>query len=53
MKTSGEKALLEFIERRGGRVTVRDVINYHWRLKNRRKKAESELNAFVIVGRVR
>jgi len=44
------RTLLEFIERRGGEVTVRDVITYYWRLKNQREKAEFELNMLVKAG---
>src|SRR5262249_43614541 len=39
-----QRGLLEFIERRGAKVTVRDVITCYWRLKNQREKAEFELN---------
>jgi hypothetical protein len=44
------RTLLEFIERRGGRVTVRDVMQSYRRLKNQRDQAESELNALVNGG---
>jgi Protein of unknown function (DUF3987) len=45
-----QRGLLEFIERRGGRMTVRDVITYYWRLKNQREKAEFELNMLAKTG---
>jgi hypothetical protein len=46
-----QRELCEFIERRGGTVTVRDVITYYRPLKNQREKAEQQLNALVKAGR--
>src|SRR5262245_54628505 len=46
-----QRNLVEFIERRGGNVTVRDLITYCWSLKNQRDKAEQQLNALVKAGR--
>jgi hypothetical protein len=45
-----QRTLLEFVGRHGGRVTVRDVITYYWRLKNQREQAEFELNMLVKAG---
>jgi hypothetical protein len=44
------RTLLEFIERHGGRVTVRDVMRKYWRLKDQREQAEFELNMLVKAG---
>ena len=46
-----QREFWEFIERRGGTVTVRDVITYYRPLRNQREKAERELNALVKAGR--
>ena len=45
-----QRELVEFIERRGGTVTVRDVITYYRSLKNQREKAEQQLDALVKAG---
>jgi hypothetical protein len=39
------RELCEFIQRRDGTVTVRDVITYYWPLKNQKGRAEENLNA--------
>ena len=44
------RELIEFIKRRGGTVTVRDVITYHWPLKNQTEKAEAQLNSLEKAG---
>jgi len=45
-----ERRLVEFIRRRGDEVTVRDVMQGYWPLKNQREKAEAELNALAATG---
>jgi hypothetical protein len=45
------RELIEFIERRGGTVTVRDVITFYWPLKNQTERADEMLNALVKAGR--
>lgn len=45
-----QRTLLEFIERHGGLVTVRDVMRNCWRLKNQRDQAEFELSMLVKSG---
>ena len=45
-----QREFREFIERRGGTVTVRDVITYYRPLKNQKEKAESMLNDLVKNG---
>jgi hypothetical protein len=42
--------LVAFIERRGGVVTVREVTQFYWPLKNQRGKAEAALGALVRSG---
>jgi len=44
------RELCEFIERRGGAVTVRDVITYYRPLRNERDKAEQQLSALCKGG---
>jgi hypothetical protein len=44
------RKLVEFIESRGGAVSVRDVTHYYWPLKGQTEKAEAELNALVKRG---
>jgi hypothetical protein len=44
------RRLAEFIERRGGTVTVRDVISNYWPLKNQSDQAEYQLNRLVTAG---
>jgi Protein of unknown function (DUF3987)/VirE N-terminal domain len=45
-----QRTLLEFIEHRGGSVTVREVMRNHWRLKSQREQTEFELNMLVKAG---
>ena len=45
-----QRTLLEFIERRGSSVTVREVMRNHWRLKDQREQTEFELNMLVKAG---
>ena len=47
------RELCEFIERRGGTVTVRDVITYYWPLKNQTDRVTEMLNALVKARRGR
>jgi Protein of unknown function (DUF3987)/VirE N-terminal domain len=47
------RELCEFVERRGGGVTVRDAITYHWPLKNQPEKAEQQFEQLVRAGRGR
>jgi Protein of unknown function (DUF3987) len=44
------RELIEFIERRGGTVRVRDLMQSYTPLKNQREKAEQQLNALVKNG---
>ncbi len=44
------RRVVEFIERRGGAVTVRDVVTYHRPLKNQTERATQELNALERAG---
>ena len=46
-----QREFCEFIERRGGAVSVRDAITHYRPLKNQREKAEQQLNALVKAGR--
>jgi hypothetical protein len=48
-----QRELVEFVERRGGVVTVRDVIRCYWPLKGEREKAEQTLDQLVKTGRGR
>jgi len=41
------RKLVEFIESRGGLVSVRDVTHYHWPFRNQPDKAERALDALV------
>jgi hypothetical protein len=45
-----QRDFVEFIERRGRTVTVRDVITYYRPLRNNRDEAERRLNALVRAG---
>ena len=45
-----QRSLLEFVERRGGSVTIRDVMQGYWRLKNQREPAEFELKMLAKTG---
>jgi hypothetical protein len=45
-----QRKLVEFIERRGRAVTVRDVTHYYWPLHNQPEKAEQQLTALVKAG---
>jgi hypothetical protein len=45
------RKLVEFINSRGGSVTVREVMQSYWPLKNRREEAEAALNGLAKVGR--
>jgi Protein of unknown function (DUF3987) len=45
------RELCEFVERRGGSVTVRDAITYYWSLKNQPEKAEQWFDQLVKAGR--
>ena len=51
MECLPEEKLTEFIRRRGGTVTVREVMQSYWPLKNQREKAEAQLNKLVASGR--
>ena len=42
--------LIEFIRRRGGTVTVREITQSYWPLKNQREKAEAMLSELVTKG---
>ena len=42
-----QRQFIEFIRKRGGAVTVRDVTHYYWPLKRQTDKAEQALNALV------
>ena len=42
-----QRELIEFIVKRGGSVTVRDVTHYYWPLKGQTEQAEWRLNALV------
>jgi hypothetical protein len=44
------RELVEFIQSRGGAVSVRDVITYYWPLKNQSEETEWRLNALVRSG---
>jgi hypothetical protein len=44
------RELIEFILKRGGIVSVRDVTHYYWRLKNQTEEAEWRLNQLVKKG---
>ena len=44
------REVIEFIERRGGAVSVRDTTHYYWRLKGNTEQAEFELNALAKHG---
>jgi len=44
------RKLIEFIEARGGRVRIRDLMQSYTPLKNKRKEAEAQLNAMVKAG---
>ena len=46
----GADKLVEFIETRGGEVTVREVMQSYWPLKNKREETESALNRLVVAG---
>jgi hypothetical protein len=46
-----QRELVEFIERRGSVVTVRDVIRCYWPLKDHREKAEQMLEQLAKTGR--
>jgi hypothetical protein len=43
--------LIEFIESRSGSVTVRDVMQSYWLLKNKREETETALTRLVAAGR--
>jgi hypothetical protein len=45
------RKLVEFIESRGGAVTVREVMQSYWPLKNQREEAEAALNSLAKRGR--
>jgi hypothetical protein len=45
-----QRKLVEFIEKRGGAATVRDVTHYYWSLKGQTDKAEQALNALLKAG---
>jgi hypothetical protein len=44
------RELIEFIQRRGGAVTIRDAMQNYRALRNDRKKAEQQFNATVKAG---
>jgi hypothetical protein len=44
-----QRHLLAFIQRRGGTVTVRDLMQSYAPLKNQRSKAEAALNALSTI----
>lgn len=44
------RRLAEFVGRRGGTVTVREVVTNYWALKNRTEDAEVQLNRLVAAG---
>ena len=46
-----QRKLVEFIESRGGAVTVRDAMQSYWPLKNQREQAEAALGGLTKVGR--
>ena len=46
-----QQQFIEFIRRRGGAVTVREVTQSYWPLKNQRGKAEEMLKELVTSGR--
>ena len=46
-----QRKLIEFIQSRGGSVTVRDLMQSYWPLKNKREQAEQALTALVKKGR--
>lgn len=46
----GLRKLMEFISRRGGSVTVREVVSNFWPLKGRTDEAEAQLNQLVQDG---
>jgi hypothetical protein len=48
-----QRKLIEFIESRGGVVTVREVTHYCWSYKGRKEEAEQALSALVKTGRGR
>ena len=52
-KKNVEQQLIEFIRRRGGAVTVREVTQSYWPLKNQRGKAEEMLEELVTSGRAK
>jgi hypothetical protein len=45
------RKLVEFIESRGGALTVHEVMQCYWPLKNQREKAEAALNGLAKAGR--
>jgi hypothetical protein len=45
-----QRKLCEFIERRGGAVSVRDLMQDYWALRDRRDEAERQLGALVRNG---
>jgi hypothetical protein len=45
------RKLVEFIESRGRAVTVREVMQSYWPLKNQREEAEAALNGLAKIGR--
>jgi hypothetical protein len=49
----GREQLSEFIRRRGGTVTVREIMQSYWPLKNQREKAEAMLSELVTNGLAR
>jgi hypothetical protein len=45
-----QRKLCEFIERRGGTVGVRDLMQFHWPLRDQRDEAERQLGVLVRNG---
>jgi hypothetical protein len=45
-----QRELIEFIERRGGTVSVRDLMQLHWPLRDQRDEAERQLGVLVRNG---
>jgi hypothetical protein len=45
-----QRKLIEFVESRGGTVSVREIMQGHWPLKNQREKTEQQLDALETTG---
>jgi hypothetical protein len=50
MSQRDRRGLIEFIQKRGGAVYERDIMQSFWRLKNDKERTERELSALCKAG---